>query len=207
MHKLFCLAVNAIDEKTSKIAKVLVKYGISANLITTIGLGFAILGLNFVALGATYWALFCFFMNRIADLLDGAVARLKQIRPFGVFYDLFADYCAYGLFLWGFVLFNPDDYAPSGAFLLLMFLLSAVSLLGYALTAKLPLLSLNLNSKSCLLSLTHNLDMFLMIMLLCLLPQFFIVLSIFFGGLLALKSLLVLSSAYYSLEISKKGTA
>ena len=202
---MFCKLIGWMEENFSRVAKIFQRYGVSANMVTSAGLAFAGLGLNFAALGATKLALLCFLINRLADVLDGAVARLGGIRPFGIFYDLFADYASYGLFLWGFILLNPQTNASAGAFLFLTLLLSGISLLGYALASNKPLPFLNFDTKSCLLGAAHNLDMFLAVLCFCLLPEFFTMTAIFFGGLLTLKSLLVLSNAYYVLEISKKG--
>ena len=56
-------------------ARALVARGVSADQITVVGFGIGLLGVASAAFGAFGLALLCLAFNRVADGLDGAVAR------------------------------------------------------------------------------------------------------------------------------------
>lgn len=192
------------EKKLEDLAKWLNKNNISPNLVTLFGLMFAALGLNFLAMEAYFSAFLCLLLNRLCDVLDGICARQKQITPFGAFFDIFADYTSYALFVFGFILANTENNGASGAFLLVSLLISVAALLGLAITSGKTFKELNASKINvCMWGTLQNADSFIALILMCIFPGFFLQLSIFFGLLLLGKALLLLSSAYYNLEILK----
>ena len=151
-------------------------------------------------------AFLCLILNRICDILDGICARLKNITKFGIFFDILADYTSFALFLWGFILVNPTQNAISGSFIIVCLLISAVSLLSFAMTSHQDFKKINQsNIKICIWGHVQNFDTFIALTLMCIFNQYFMQISIFFGLLSLGKALIVISNAYYALEIKDKG--
>ena len=201
-----CKIADFVYRKFFDVSKWLIKHNVSANFITLCGIGFAIFGLNFLALNNYVWAFICLIFNRICDILDGMVARLKKITPFGIFFDIFADYTSFALFILGFTLANPDTNSAAGIFYLVTFIMSAVALLAYALISKQDFKKLNQSLfKMCLWGNIQNFDTFIALFLMCLFNSYFMPIAMFFALLLFGKSLIIVSKAYYILEINGKG--
>ena len=192
------------EQKLDGFAAWLTKNKISPNLITLVGVVFAGLGLNFLAMEAYFSALICLLFNRLCDILDGICARQKRVTPFGAFFDVFADYTSYSLFVFGFVLADTGNNGAAGAFLLVALLVSVAALLGLAITSEKSFKELNASKVNVRVwGTVQNADSSVALILMCLLPTFFMQFAILFGLLLSGKALLLLSSAYYNLEILK----
>ena len=104
-----------------KIAFILIKIGISANLITFLGFLIGILSFIFLINGDYYVSLFFFLLNRLCDGLDGQVARNSDVSDLGGFYDITCDFIIYSLLPIGFIL-NDIQNAISFSFLLSSFI-------------------------------------------------------------------------------------
>ena len=201
-----CNIANFFYQKFFKSAKWLIKHNINADIITFSGIIIAILGLNFLALEAYFWTFICILINRSCDILDGMVARLNNITKFGIFFDILADYTSFSLFLWGFILANPENNSIAGSFMIICLLISAVALLSFSLISNQDFKKINQsNIKICLWGHIQNFDTFIALILMCLFNQYFLLIAIFFGLLLLGKSLIIISKAYYTLEIKDKG--
>ena len=83
----------------------------------------------------TAWALAPLLANRIADGLDGAIARAKSKTDFGGFLDIVADFAFYGLIPFAFALRDSAN-ALAASFLLLTFYINGASFLGFAILAE-----------------------------------------------------------------------
>ncbi len=205
LHQKSCQYFNIFYIRVETFAEFLNKKHISANMLTSLGLGFAILGLNFLAMENYFLAFLCLVLNRLCDVLDGAVARFSHISAFGIFFDIFADYAAAALLIWGFILGNEAQNAAAGAFYLVGLNLSGVALLALSAISKQDYEALNKTPfKVCLWGAVQNADIFTALTLMCLLPFWFMPIAIFFGLLLFGKTLLILSGAYWTLKIKKQ---
>ena len=90
----------------------------------------------FIGVGApTVWALVPLLGNRIADGIDGALARAKGKTDFGGFLDIVADFAFYGLIPFAFALRDSANALPA-SFLLLSFYVNGASFLGFAVLAE-----------------------------------------------------------------------
>lgn len=200
-----CPLINHIYIHLGKTAEWLSKHAVHANMITLAGIGFALIGFNFTAIEAYFSAFICFILNRLCDILDGIAARLQKPTLFGAFFDIFADYTSYALFIFGFILSAPQDNGSAGAFYLLGIIISAVSLLSFALISGQNYHQLNESKlKICWWGTLQNFDNFTALFFMLIIPRYFMPIAIFFGLLALGKSLLLLSSAYYKLEIAPK---
>lgn len=205
LHQKSCRYFNIFYHRVENFARFLNKKRMSANMLTLAGLGFAVLGLNFLALENYFLAFLCLVLNRLCDVLDGAVARFSHISTFGIFFDIFADYAAAALLIWGFILGNEAQNAAAGAFYLVGLNLSGVALLALSAISKQDYVALNKTPfKVCLWGAIQNADIFTALTLMCLLPFWFMPIAIFFGLLLFGKTLLIISGAYWTLKIKKQ---
>lgn len=92
------------------IATVLIKLGISANALTTIGTLSTIIGGVAFAFGYMHAAGWIIGLTAIADALDGVVARrTNKVSVFGAFYDSTMDRVADGALLGGIAYFYATD--------------------------------------------------------------------------------------------------
>ncbi|MEC9312180.1 MAG: CDP-alcohol phosphatidyltransferase family protein, partial [Pseudomonadota bacterium] len=64
-----------IDPALNAQGRVIARWGISANQVTLLGLALGLLSAALIALGMFGWALLPLLLSRLADGLDGAVAR------------------------------------------------------------------------------------------------------------------------------------
>jgi phosphatidylglycerophosphate synthase len=99
-------------------AEWLVARGVRADQITVAGLILGLLGAGAAALGLFWLALAGLVLNRLADGLDGAVARLTTPTDRGAFLDIALDFVFYAAFPLGFVLADPAANAVPGAALI-----------------------------------------------------------------------------------------
>ena len=186
-----------------KIAKI----GLSANLITLFGLCIGLLAMNFVAMQNYMTAIICILLNRFLDGLDGAVARQNKITDFGIFLDTTCDYVFYAAIIFGFAIANPEQNAISAAFLLFAFTVAAVTMLSYTIIAhkknKSSYLALN-NSPFYFWGIAQGAETFIALILLCLLPSYFMIIAISCGILSLIKAVGLGINAYYMFEISEK---
>jgi phosphatidylglycerophosphate synthase len=125
-----------IDPPLNALGRALARTGISANAVTLIGLVLGLLSAVIIAQGAPLAALIPLLASRLADGLDGAIARATYKTDFGGYLDIASDFLFYGAVPVGFVVLNPTDNAIAGAVLLLSFYFNAASFLGFAILAE-----------------------------------------------------------------------
>ena len=104
--------------------------GVTANQITLLGLALGLLSAALIACGAVGWALLPLLASRLADGLDGAVARAGTPSDFGGYLDIVCDFVFYGAVPLAFVALAPAANGLAGAFLLCSFYANGASFLG-----------------------------------------------------------------------------
>ncbi|MCF1710926.1 CDP-alcohol phosphatidyltransferase family protein [Tabrizicola sp. J26] len=124
-----------IDPPLNGIGRKLAARGVTANAVTLAGLGFGLLAAALIALGAPAAALLPLALSRLADGLDGAIARSVGKTDFGGFLDITCDFLFYAAVPLGFVLLDPTANALPGATLLASFYVNGASFLGFAILA------------------------------------------------------------------------
>ncbi len=117
------------------LARVLHGRGVGADRITLAGFGIGVLAVPALALGWFGAALALILLNRLADGLDGAVARLSQPSDRGAFLDIALDFVFYALVPLGFALADPASNALPAAVLIAAFVGSGSSFLAFAVIA------------------------------------------------------------------------
>lgn len=133
---LDAFARKLIDPPLNRAGRAIALRGLTADGVTLIGLGLGLIAGLFIATGLTGLALVPLLASRIADGLDGAVARATQKTDFGGYLDIASDFLFYGAIPFAFVVLNPAENGLAGAFLLLSFYVNGTSFLGYAILAE-----------------------------------------------------------------------
>jgi phosphatidylglycerophosphate synthase len=126
-----------IDAPLSRGGRWLADRGASPDGVTVAGLVFGLAAAGLIWAG---WSglivLALLFASRLADGLDGAVARARGKTDFGGYLDIVCDFVFYGAVPLAFVLRDPSANAAAGAFLLFSFYVNAATFLGYAILAE-----------------------------------------------------------------------
>ncbi|WP_102223952.1 CDP-alcohol phosphatidyltransferase family protein [Acidimangrovimonas sediminis] len=175
-----------IDPPLNMAGRALAKSGVSADSVTVCGLVLGLVSAAMIALGWPLWALAPLLLSRLADGLDGAVARAAGKTDLGGYFDIAADFLFYGAVPFAFAVADPAANALAAAFLLCSFYVNGTSFLGYAILAeRRGMESSERGSKSLyftggLLEGTETIAFFVLI---CLLPGWFAPLAWIFGAL------------------------
>ncbi len=176
-----------MDEPLNTAAE-LVHSKISANSITIIGFFIGIL--SFIAVSQGYFTLALVFLllNRLADGLDGPIARKTGATDLGGYLDITADFLLWALLPLGFALYAPEN-ALAVAVLLSSFAMSITVFLSFAVMAEKRQLSTETQGKKSFFYLAglvegaETIGFFVFVMLL---PQYFIPAALVFSGLVYL---------------------
>lgn len=129
---LLPLVKRAIDGPARRLAA----RGIGADQITLTGFLIGLAGVFALWAGLFWAALLCLALNRLADGLDGAVARLTMPTDRGAFLDIALDFMVYGLFPLGFALHDPATNALPAAVLIVSFIGTGSSFLAFSVIAE-----------------------------------------------------------------------
>jgi len=105
--------------------------GARADAVTLAGFAVGLAAIPLLATERYHLALVAIALNRLADGLDGAVARQRGPTDLGGYLDIVCDFLFYGAVVFGFVLAAPENRLP-GAFLLLSFIGTGSSFLAFA---------------------------------------------------------------------------
>ena len=109
--------------------------GWTADQVTWGGFGFGLLSVAALALQAYEFALAGLIMNRLADGVDGELARIQGPTDRGAFLDIALDFVFYALFPLGFAL-GQSEYALPVAVLIASFVGTGSSFLAFASQAE-----------------------------------------------------------------------
>ncbi|WP_213395833.1 CDP-alcohol phosphatidyltransferase family protein [Yoonia sp.] len=188
-----------IDPPLNRIGCRMAARGISANSVTLVGLGLGLVAALVIALGAPLLALVPLLASRLADGLDGAVARATRQTDFGGYLDIAADFLFYGMIPLAFVLIDPAGNGAAGAFLLASFYVNGTTFLGFAILAeKHGHRTTAQGHKSLYYSngILEGTETILFFVLLCLFAPYFAPLAWVFGALCFLTAALRVRAAY-----------
>ena len=105
-----------IDPVLNRQGRRLARAGISADAVTLAGLALGLAAAALIALGQPGWALLPLLLGRLADGLDGAVARATHTSDFGGYLDIVSDFLVYGAVPMASVWMDPAANGAAGAF-------------------------------------------------------------------------------------------
>jgi len=174
-----------IDPSLEVLAARLVRLGISANACTVGGFLLGMLGCVAIAYQQYVLGLVLILANRLADGLDGCIARHSRSTDVGGFLDIVLDVLFYGGVPLAFAVAQPADLLPAG-FLIYSFMGTTGSFLAYAvIAAKRGVTSDHEGRKSFVYSvgLMEGTETVLFFTLFCLFPHRFALLAWIFSGL------------------------
>lgn len=118
------------------ISKSLKERGAHADAITLAGFMIGVMALPLLAFGYHHLAAIPIIINRLADGVDGTVARLGQPTDRGAFLDISLDFLFYAMVPLGFGLAAPTENALPAAVLICSFIGTGSSFLAFALIAE-----------------------------------------------------------------------
>ena len=126
-----------IDPGLDRLGKGLADRGVTADAVTLAGLALGFVAAAVLALGGPGWAAALpLLASRVADGLDGAVARARGKTDFGGYLDIVCDFVFYAAIPMAFVLRDPAVNGVAGAFLLASFYINGTTFLGFAILAE-----------------------------------------------------------------------
>ena len=175
-----------IDPPLNRIGRVLARAGVSANAVTVGGLLIGLTAAWCIMAGAVMAALALIVVSRLADGLDGAIARAAGPSDFGGFLDIVCDFLFYGAVPLAFVAMDPGANGLAGAFLLMTFYFNGTTFLGFAVLAEKKQIRTDAQGVKSLyyvgglLGGTETIAFFILI---CLFPAHFAVMAWVFGTL------------------------
>ena len=125
-----------IDPAIDILAKRLASVGISANTVTVFGFFTGATAALAIAFEQYSVGIALILVSRLADGLDGAVARVNEKTDLGGFLDITLDFFFYGMIPLAFMLANPAANALAGGTLIFTFYVTGASFLAFALIAE-----------------------------------------------------------------------
>lgn len=177
--------------------------GIKADQVTWAGFVIGLLALPLLALGAEFLAMIAILANRMADGVDGALARKQGPTDTGAFLDIVLDFIFYASVPLGFALQNPEQNAVAATLLLFSFIGTASSFLAFAIFAeRRQLKSLEFTRKGFyyLGGLTEATETIALYLICCLFPALFATLATLFAVLCLLTTALRLKTGVEALS-------
>jgi phosphatidylglycerophosphate synthase len=123
-----------LDPPLDALARRISRTPLTANHITVGGFVIGLLAIPLLAQHHYGLALAVIGVNRLADGLDGAVARHTGVTDIGGYLDIVLDFIFYAAVVFGFTLGHADQ-AVYGAFLIFSFFASGATFLAYAIFA------------------------------------------------------------------------
>ncbi|AXS39632.1 CDP-alcohol phosphatidyltransferase family protein [Breoghania sp. L-A4] len=175
-----------IDPPLNVAGRGLAAMGIGANTVTSAGL---VLGLG-AALAIVYGhmliGLALIIASRLADGLDGAIARASKTTDLGGFLDITFDFFFYAAVPLAFLIHDPQANALAGAVLLASFYASGTTFLAFAVMAEkrgMATSSQGIKSLYYLGGLAEGTETIAAFVLMCLWPASFAMIAWVFAGL------------------------
>lgn len=175
------------DPMLERCAAVLVRRRVTANALTVAGFVCGLTAMLALWQQAYGVALVCWGLNRLADGLDGPVARLvagtSEGTPLGAYLDIVLDFIVYAGFVFAFAMGRPDVMGHA-AFLLFSFMGTGTSFLAYAIvSAKIGQTNPRKKGFFYLGGLAEGTETALAFALMCLFPDHFTTIALVFAAM------------------------
>lgn len=182
-------------------ARRLAALGVTADQATLAGFGFGIAAAALIMLGYSGLAVLPLLANRALDGLDGALARLTGSTDRGAFLDIGLDFVFYAAVPLSFAVCDPHANALAAAVLLAAFLGTGATFLAFAVIAeKRGLKSSAYPSKSFyyLGGLTEGTETILCFLAMCVWPEHFAAIALFYAALCAVTTVTRLAAGWHT---------
>lgn len=164
-----------IDPPLNALGKKLLNFGFTANIMTFIGFICGLFSILSIIFHHYHLAAFFIICNRLADGLDGAIARNSQLTDFGGFLDIVCDFIIYSGVVFAFGATRPENIFYA-SFLIFSFIGPITSFLAYAIIASKRQISTQKRGKKSfyyLGGICEGTETAGVLILLCLMPEHF----------------------------------
>ncbi len=169
-----------IDPVLNRLGARLAATGIGANGVTLIGFALGIGAAIAIATGHFFAGFVLIALNRIADGLDGAIARVTKKTDLGGYLDISLDFFFYGAIPLAFAIQDPASNALPAAALLCSFYANGSAFLAFAIMAERRGLTTDHQGSKSLYyigGLAEGTETIVLFLLMALLPGWFAVLA------------------------------
>jgi phosphatidylglycerophosphate synthase len=173
-----------IDPPLERLSAPLAARGVSANAVTVAGFIIGLGAAAAIAWQAWLLGLALLLLNRLADGLDGALARRRGLTDLGGFLDIVLDFLIYSAVPFAFALADPAANALPAAFLIFSFMGTGASFLAYAVMAAKRGVATEVRGRKSLYylgGLTEGAETIFAFVLACLWPALFPWIALIFG--------------------------
>lgn len=174
-----------IKNPLNGMAKRLAAFSVRPNQVTVFGFLVGLLAALAIANQMYLLGVMGIVLNRVLDGLDGALARLTANQSdVGGYLDIVFDFIFYSAIIFGFAWANPDQNALAAAFLIWSFIGTGSSFLAFAIMAakhKIERLEYGTKSLYFLGGMTEGSETIACFVLMCVLPNQFVLLAVVFG--------------------------
>jgi len=113
----------------------LVARGVKADSVTWLGFFAGLCAVPLIAMQHSGWAVLCIVLNRLADGVDGAMARMTAPTDRGAFLDISLDFLFYSSIPLAFAIADPAANALAAAVLIYAFVGTGSAFLAFAIIA------------------------------------------------------------------------
>lgn len=174
-----------IDPPLDRVGARLARLGVGADAVTLTGFALGLAAIPLVAVGWHWLGLAALVANRLADGLDGAVARHARLTDLGGYLDIVCDFLVYAGIPVGFALLDPEANALAAAVLVFSFVGTGSSFLAYAVVAAKRGETTEIRGKKSLYylgGLTEGTETFAFLAAICAFPGAFVPLAYLFAA-------------------------
>jgi phosphatidylglycerophosphate synthase len=165
--------------------------GIPADALTLVGFAVGVAGAVAIVAGLFLLGAFLVALNRVADGLDGALARVNGHTERGGFLDITLDFAFYALVPVAFAFVDPERNALAAAAVLAAFTVNGAAFLAFAALADrrgLATEAQGLKSIYYLSGIAEGAETIVVFLAWCLLPGWFAPLAFTFAGVTAVSA-------------------
>jgi phosphatidylglycerophosphate synthase len=184
-------------------AKQLARFNIKPYQVTLVGFLVGMIGVCLIAFNQYLVALIFIVLNRVADGLDGALARLSnEESAAGAFLDIVLDFIFYQAVVVGFAFASPDNVTVS-LLLMLSFVGTGCSFLAFAIYAeKFNIKSIHFPQKGFhyMNGLAEGTETIAFFVLACIFPEYYIPLAFAFMVICIATTIIRIWFGYRTLE-------
>ncbi len=173
-----------IDPTLESLAGRAARLGLTADRVTVLGFGIGLAAIVAIAVKLYLVGLVLLLLNRLADGVDGCLARRNGPTDLGGYLDIVLDFIIYAGLGFAFALAQPEQ-AVAAAFLIFSFMGTGSSFLAFAIFAAKRRLGERQGLKGFyyLGGLTEGTETILLFVFVCLLPGYFAEAAYVFGAL------------------------
>lgn len=192
-----------IDPPLNAAGRWLAARGVSADLVTWAGFAIGMAGCAAAALERFWLAFALVALSRLADGLDGAVARATRPSDRGGFLDIVLDFVFYGALPAAFALADPAANALAATLVLLAYYANGAAFLAFAAIAARRGLETEAQGRKSfyyLAGLTEGAETIAVMLAWCAFPQAFAPIAYVFAGLVAVSAAARIAGAALTLD-------